>query len=361
MTKSQNAITSDAVLNILKNYLDPESGRDIVKTRQVKSVEVDGSTIRIELGLTSMMRPIAGIVCDEVTSLLRESLGESIRVELKIVDHQRGAYPQGEFRLKIKSIIAVGSGKGGVGKSTVASLLALSLARQGATVGLLDADIYGPSIPHLLGIVDMPEALDGRIVPIETEGLKVLSMGMLVQRHEAMMWRGPMLHGVLTQFFRDTEWGELDYLIVDMPPGTGDVPMSLVNLAPMTGAVVVCTPQPVAILDAVRAVSMFRKIELPILGVVENMSGFYCTKCGERHDIFGTGGTSDKALQLGIPLLAELPINVAMRVSGDAGSLAELLDDPDVGSHIESLSRNLVRGIAEQRRSNPPTPKLTVL
>ena len=197
--------------------------------------------------------------------------------------------------LTAKSVIAVGSGKGGVGKSTIAACLALGLKRAGAVVGLMDADVYGPSVPHLLGITGKPEAARGRILPVEPPGLRVMSMGFFVPPGEAVVWRGPMLHGAITQFFRDTLWGELDYLVIDMPPGTGDIALTLSQLLPLTGAVVVCTPQDLALLDAVKAIAMFRKVQIPVLGMVENMSYFLCPNCGKRYDIFGIGGAKRRA------------------------------------------------------------------
>ncbi len=202
----------------------------------------------------------------------------------------RPAEKIGQIGLACKSVVAVGSGKGGVGKSTIAASVALGLAKAGSVVGLMDADVYGPSIPHLLGVNRRPEVVENRIQPIEVGGVKVISMGFLVPPGEAVVWRGPMLHGAITQFLRDTAWGELDYLIIDMPPGTGDIALTLSQLLPLSGAVVVCTPQDVALLDAVKAIAMFRKVNIPILGMVENMSGFVCPDCNKRYDIFGSGG-----------------------------------------------------------------------
>ena len=189
-------------------------------------------------------------------------------------------------------MIAVGSGKGGVGKSTIAASLAVGLKRAGCKVGLMDADVYGPSIPHLLGIQGQPEMIDDKIKPIVMDGMPVMSMGFVIRRDQAVVWRGPMLHGAITQFLRDTDWGNLDYLIIDMPPGTGDVALTLSQLLPLTGAVVVCTPQDVALLDAVKAIAMFRMVNIPVLGMIENMSGFVCPDCQQRYDIFGSGGAA---------------------------------------------------------------------
>jgi len=254
----------------------------------------------------------------------------------------------------ITNIIAVGSGKGGVGKSSIAAALALALKRAGSRVGLLDADLYGPSIPHLLGLTDRPGMVGQRIQPPRVEGFPVMSIGLLVPEGEAVIWRGPMLHSALTQFINDTDWGELDWLIVDMPPGTGDVPISLAQLAPLTGAVVVCTPQDVALLDARKAIAMFRKVEIPVLGVVENMSGFICSACGARHDIFGTGGARATAQQMGIPLLAEVPLESRFRELADAGRIAEILDLEASGPPLLEMADRLAESIADHRRHNLP-------
>ena len=252
----------------------------------------------------------------------------------------------GEIGLTAKSVIAVGSGKGGVGKSTIAASLAYGLKNSGAAVGLMDADVYGPSIPHLLGVNERPHLENNRLQPIVKDGLRVMSMGFLVPPGEAVVWRGPMLHGAITQFLRDTEWGELDYLIIDMPPGTGDIALTLSQLLPLTGAVVVCTPQDVALLDAVKAIAMFRKVHIPMLGMVENMSYFLCPDCGKRYDIFGSGGAKRRAAELDVPFLGEVPINIGIRERGDAGETGGNFDDE---ATAELLPRYLLpAGAADQ-------------
>jgi ATP-binding protein involved in chromosome partitioning len=266
----------------------------------------------------------------------------------------------GQIGLTAKSVIAVGSGKGGVGKSTIAASVALGLARAGSRVGLMDADVYGPSIPHLLGVNRRPEVIENRIQPIEVSGLKVISMGFLVPPGEAVVWRGPMLHGAITQFLRDTAWGELDYLIIDLPPGTGDIVLTLSQLLPLSGSVVVCTPQDVALLDAVKAVAMFRKVNIPILGMVENMSGFVCPDCGKRYDIFGSGGARKRAAELDIPFLGEVPINIQIRVLGDEGRTEANFDDPVAAKSLLTICQNLVRNLAGQGHGSAPLPELKV-
>ena len=261
-----------------------------------------------------------------------------------------------------KSVIAVGSGKGGVGKSTIASGIAWGLHRAGCQVGLMDADVYGPSIPHLLGLSGRPEIDENRkIRPAVLDGLKMMSMGLLVAPGEAVVWRGPMLHGAITQMLRDTAWGALDYLIIDMPPGTGDIALTLSQILPLTGAVVVCTPQDVALLDAVKAITMFRRVNIPLLGMVENMSYFLCPDNGKRYDIFGTGGAQRKAAELSVPFLGELPINIQIRVNGDEGKVDANFTNGETAPYFEAIIRQLVRNISQSVKVAKPLPSLSVL
>ncbi len=258
-------------------------------------------------------------------------------------------------------MIAVGSGKGGVGKSTIAASIAYGLKNAGAKVGLMDADVYGPSIPHLLGVNERPQLIENRLQPIEKDGLRLMSMGFLVPAGEAVVWRGPMLHGAITQFLRDTAWGELDWLVIDMPPGTGDIALTLSQLLPLTGAVVVCTPQDVALLDAVKAIAMFRKVHIPLLGMVENMSYFLCPDCGKRYEIFGSGGAKRRAAELDVPFLGEVPIQMGIRQRGDAGDTSGNFTDADTAPFLRKICANLVRQVAAARESQPPLPTLSVL
>jgi ATP-binding protein involved in chromosome partitioning len=217
----------------------------------------------------------------------------------------------------------------------------------------MDADVYGPSIPHLLGLDGRPEILDGKIQPIRSGSMPVMSMGFLIGRDQAVVWRGPMLHGSITQFLRDTDWGELDYLVIDMPPGTGDVALTLSQLLPLTGAVIVCTPQEVALLDAGKAMAMFEKTKVPILGIVENMSGFTDPDSGKTFDIFGRGGARSKAEEMGVPFLGEIPIQIPLRSESDAGRLADVLQEPRIAKPFEDVCRALTRSIADQIAARP--------
>ncbi|MFO0913421.1 MAG: Mrp/NBP35 family ATP-binding protein [Pirellulales bacterium] len=345
----------------LADFSDPETGRSVTRMEQVSGIQLDGTSLRLTLGLTTHSAPLWSETVTAAENHLRQKLPGLTSVEVRRGDHRRPPEKIGEIGLTVKSVIAVGSGKGGVGKSTIAAALAYGLRRAGCQVGLMDADVYGPSVPHLVGVNQRPEVLDGKIQPIEKDGLKVMSMGFLVPPGEAVVWRGPMLHGAITQFLRDTAWGELDYLVIDMPPGTGDIALTLSQLLPLTGAVVVCTPQELALLDAVKAIAMFRKVNIPLLGMVENMSGFICPGCGKRYDIFGKGGAEQRAKELNVPFLGAVPINILVRESGDAGSFDQLFEDPIAGPALTALSHRLARQLADSARQTPPLPRLSIL
>jgi ATP-binding protein involved in chromosome partitioning len=349
-----------AVRNLLSRFPDPETGRSIVQMEQVHKLELSGNTLHITLGLTSWAGPVKEAVCDDLLKHI-ESAFPDVEVELTVVDHHRPAEPSGTLGLCAKTVFAVGAGKGGVGKSSVAAYLACGLARAGAKVGLMDADVYGPSVPHMFGATDTPRLLDKRIQPLEQLGIKLLSMGMLVPPGDAVVWRGPMLHSALTQFVRDTAWGDLDYLIVDMPPGTGDVAISLSQLLSVTGAIVVCTPQDVALLDAVKAISMFGHVKIPVLGMVENMSFFICPNCTARHDIFGTGGAKRRAAEMNVPFLGEIPLITELRVLADQGRIDASFDYEAARPYLEGICKTLVGNIVEQRKKQPVMPKLPLL
>lgn len=353
-------VNQEQVRAVLDKLQDPETGRSVVVMDQVRDLRVDHDRIEVTLALTTHSAPLWKETIQEATDLLQRAF-PGVRVEVKRVDHPRPPQKIGEIGLTAKSVILVGSGKGGVGKSTVATALAYGLQRAGSKVGLMDADVYGPSVPHLLGVEGRPEVHEGRIQPIEKDGLRVMSMGFLVPPGEAVVWRGPMLHGAITQFLRDTAWGELDYLIIDMPPGTGDIALTLSQLLPLTGAVVVCTPQQVALLDAIKAIAMFRKVHIPVLGMVENMSGFVCPDCQKRYDIFGRGGAEAKAKEMDVPFLGDIPIHISIRTQGDAGAMNATFDEEAVRPYLERIVAQLVRNLAAGVKAEPPLPKLSIL
>jgi ATP-binding protein involved in chromosome partitioning len=356
-----NSIDEAAVRAALAEFKDPETGRSVMQMEQVRDLRVSGDRISLTLALSTHSAPLWQDTQQELGDFLRARFSgvQAIDVQLGVLD--RPASRQGELGVTAKSIIAVGSGKGGVGKSTIAASIALGLGRAGSKVGLMDADVYGPSIPHLLGVQQMPPPEQNRLLPAEAAGIKVMSMGFLVPAAEAVVWRGPMLHKAVQQFLGGTAWGDLDYLIVDMPPGTGDVALSLSQSVPLTGAIVVCTPQDVALLDAVKAIAMFRKVNIPVLGMVENMSYFMCPSCNKRYDIFGSGGAKKRAEEMDIPYLGEVPINIRIRVHGDEGRTAENFNDVDSAPFLESICHRLVKNLAEQNRKRPPLPTLSVL
>jgi ATP-binding protein involved in chromosome partitioning len=354
-------IDRPAIDAALTHLLDPETGRSVVQMEQVHDVDIDGSRVTVTLGLTTWSSPLWDEVRAECERLLRESLPAGTEVKVRVVEHFRPAERIGQIGVTAKSVIAVGSGKGGVGKSTIAACIAYGLKNAGAKVGLMDADVYGPSVPHLLGVNERPTLVEGRLQPVTQHNIRVMSMGFLVPPGEAVVWRGPMLHGAITQFLRDTEWGDLDYLVIDMPPGTGDIALTLSQLLPLSGAVVVCTPQEVALIDAVKAIAMFRKVSIPILGMVENMSYFLCPDNGKRYDIFGTGGARRKAEELGVPFLGELPINIGIRERGDAGQTSGNLDDASTAQYLQDICLRLVRGLSAEHKTQPPMPSLSVL
>ncbi|MCG8450852.1 MAG: Mrp/NBP35 family ATP-binding protein, partial [Pirellulales bacterium] len=349
-----SSIDAAAVDQILQEFADPETGRSLKQMEQVQDVKIAGGHLQVTIGLTSYAAPLWEETREKLRQRLTTQLTGNPQTTVEIVEHNRPAEPIGGIGLTVKSVIAVGSGKGGVGKSTVAASLAIGLQQAGCKVGLMDADVYGPSIPHLLGVDEKPTAVENRLQPILAEGLKVMSMGFLVPPGEAVVWRGPMLHGAITQFLRDTNWGDLDYLIIDMPPGTGDIALTLSQLLPLTGAVVVCTPQDVALLDAVKAVAMFRKVNIPLLGVVENMSYFLCPDNGKRYDIFGSGGARKKAEELGVAFLGELPLQIAIRQRGDAGKTTGNFVDQESAPHFQRICYSLVQSITNQRMAEPP-------
>ncbi|MEO1614245.1 MAG: Mrp/NBP35 family ATP-binding protein [Planctomycetota bacterium] len=360
--------TAEAIQELVDSHPDPETGRPMGSLGQIGSVHVDGSQVQLELGLSTHAMPIKEDVRDAVAAkVVAEFPGSDVAISFHT--HARPATRVGQTALRAKSVIAVGSGKGGVGKSTVAASIALTLRRLGSTVGLMDADVYGPSIPHLLGLSGRPafsesKKIDPICLPAEGDlaSMPVMSMGFLVKPNDAVIWRGPMLDGSIKQFLGMTEWGELDYLIIDMPPGTGDVALTLSQAIPLAGGVVVCTPQEVALLDAVKAMAMFRKVNIPILGMVENMSGFLCPDSGKTYDIFGKGGARDKAEEMDVPFLGGIPIDMKLRIAGDEGRLASVINEDEAArAPLERIAQSVVRTLAAKAKAAPPKPTLPTL
>jgi ATP-binding protein involved in chromosome partitioning len=314
------SVTRDEVLAALGTVQDPDLHKDIVTLGFVKDVKLQGGEVDFTIELTTPACPVRDEMKAEAERKVAALPGvTAARAKMTADVRARGGFGR-QAVAGIKNILAVGAGKGGVGKSTTSVNVAVALQRKGARVGLMDADVYGPNIPQMLGITAQPEVgEDKRIVPPEAYGIKVISMGMLVAPDQPIIWRGPMLHGAVQQFMRDVAWGELDYLVVDLPPGTGDVSLSMAQSVPVAGAVVVTTPQGVSVSDVRKAVAMFRQLNIPILGVVENMSTFVCGHCGQRTDIFGHGGGARMAEEMSIPFLGEVPIDTRVREGGDTG------------------------------------------
>jgi ATP-binding protein involved in chromosome partitioning len=318
-------VTQDVVLNALRTVEDPDLKRDLVTLGMIRDLEIQGDAVSVRVVLTTPACPLKAKIEADVRAALMGVPGVA-RADIKMDAQVRkqGSVSGGNAIPGVGHVIAVSSGKGGVGKSTVAVNLAVSLARAGARVGLMDADVYGPNVPTMMGVTEGPKLEQHpekgeMFVPPVAHGVKVMSMGFLIQGDQPLAWRGPMLHNVVSQFCHKVSWGELDYLVVDMPPGTGDVQLSLSQLVPVTGAVVVSTPQEVSMQDVRKAITMFEKVRIPMLGIVENMSYFLCDGCDKRHTLFGTGGGKTLARKYNTELLAELPIVPQVREGGDEG------------------------------------------
>jgi len=314
------SVTQEQVLEALRAVQDPDLHKDIVTLGFVKDVKIAGGEVDFTIELTTPACPVRDQMKEEAERRVAALSGvKAARAKMTADVRARGGFGR-QAVPGVRNIVAVGAGKGGVGKSTTAVNLALALAAKGARVGLMDADVYGPNIPQMLGITAQPEATEQkRILPPEGHGIRVISMGMLVPPDQAVIWRGPMLHGAVQQFMREVEWGELDYLVVGLPPGTGDIALSMAQSVPMAGAVVVTTPQGVSVSDVRKAVGMFRQLNIPVLGVIENMSDFACPHCGQHTEIFGNGGGRRMAEDMGIPFLGAVPIDTRVREGGDEG------------------------------------------
>ncbi|NLV32658.1 MAG: Mrp/NBP35 family ATP-binding protein [Acidobacteria bacterium] len=337
------------ILDALRKVEDPDLHKDIVTLNFIKNLEIEAGTVSFTIELTTPACPVK----KEMEQWAREAVlavpGVSdVRITMSAAV-TRGTAGEGKQSVPgVRNIVAVGSGKGGVGKSTVTVNIAVALAQTGAAVGILDADIYGPNVPLMMGIDGRPRAVGDRIQTLSNYGVRVMSMGFLTDRDDQpLIWRGPMLHGVIQQFIRQVDWGGLDYLLVDLPPGTGDVQLSLTQTVPLMGAVIVSTPQDVALQDARKAIAMFRQVNVEILGIVENMSYFQCPKCGERTPIFSHGGGSATASRYGVPFLGEVPLDVSLREGGDAGRpVTALAPDSAVGEAFRRIAEHVAAQVS---------------
>jgi ATP-binding protein involved in chromosome partitioning len=335
-----NTVTKELVLAALSKVEEPDLGQDLVTLNMVHNLEIAGDKVSFTVMLTTPACPFRGRIEKDARNAVLTIEGVKT-VEVKMdSDVPNDGRMRGLVKTPIRNAIAVGSGKGGVGKSTVAVNIAVSLAQAGARVGLMDADIYGPNIPMMLGVEKLPPPDGQRLIPAEAYGLKMISMGLLVKPGQPLIWRGPMLNSAIRQFLSDVEWGELDYLIVDLPPGTGDASLSLAQALPLSGAVIVTLPQLVSLDDAGRGLNMFKTLEVPILGIVENMS-YLELPDGSQMDLFGSGGGERLAASTGTPFLGKVPIDQNIRIGGDSGK-------PIVASHPESVVANALREISQK-------------
>ena len=347
------AIQEATLLQGLQAVVDPETGRDYVSARWLKNLRIEGGDVAFDVELGYPARSQVDAIRKALIAAARGVAGVgnvSVNVTAKIVAHavQRGV----QLLPNIKNIVAVASGKGGVGKSTTAVNLALALAAEGATVGILDADIYGPSQPMMMGIEGRPESHDGKTMePLENYGVQVMSIGFLVEQDNPMIWRGPMVTQALEQLLRQTNWSALDYLVVDLPPGTGDIQLTLSQRVPLTGAVIVTTPQDIALLDARKGIRMFEKVGVPILGIVENMAVHVCENCGHVEHIFGEEGGKRLAAEYKVDYLGALPLNLSIRVQADSGR-PTVVSDPDgeIAAIYKRVARRVAVRIAERAK-----------
>src|SRR3954463_6345229 len=357
------ALDSAAVLEALKAVRDPDLNRDIVSLGFVKNVRIDGGRVAFTIELTTPACPVKDQMRDQARAIVAQLAGvTAVDVEMSArVREAVGADGARQSMPGVKNVIAVGAGKGGVGKTTVAVNLAVALAKAGSRVGIIDADIYGPNVPIMLGMKTQLTTDGQKILPAEKYGLQVISMGFLTTDDAPIIWRGPMLHGALQQFFREVKWADLDYLVIDMPPGTGDVALSLSQPVPVAGAIVVTTPQQVSLADSRRAVAMYRKLNIPTLGIVENMSYFVCPSCSHESDIFGKSGGEKMAAELGVPFLGGVPIYQPIREGGDSG-VPLLVSDPDAPA-AKAIVEVAARAAAQVSIAsyNRPTIPLTVV
>ncbi|MEB0140999.1 MULTISPECIES: iron-sulfur cluster carrier protein ApbC [unclassified Undibacterium] len=357
-------LSIEDIKTALATVIDPNTAQDLVSSKSAKNIRLDGSDVSLDVELGYPARSQFDLIRKSVIAALRAVPGVgnvSVNVSSKIVAHavQRGI----KLMPNVKNIIAVASGKGGVGKSTTAANLALALASEGAAVGILDADIYGPSQPMMMGISGRPETVDGKTMePLENHGLQVSSIGFMIDPDEPMVWRGPIVTQALQQLLEQTNWRDLDYLIVDMPPGTGDVQLTLSQKVPVTGAVIVTTPQDIALLDARKGLKMFEKVGIPILGIIENMSTHICSHCGHAEAIFGEGGGQKMCADYGVDFLGALPLTMAIREQADSGR-PTVVADPDgpIAVMYKEIARKLAVKVAEKAKDmTSKFPSITI-
>jgi ATP-binding protein involved in chromosome partitioning len=356
------SLTHDAVIDAMRTVQEPELGRDLVSLDMVKDVEIDGASLRMTIELTTPACPLK----DEIERNTRTALGAIGATDVQIAwgAMVRRSQPRQAEQLVpgVKNIIAVASGKGGVGKSTVSVNLAVALAQAGAAVGLLDADITGPNIPLMMGLEGQPKAsANNKITPLERYGVKAISIQFFVPEGQPIVWRGPLVGGAIQQFLRDVDWGELDYLVIDLPPGTSDAQLTLAQAVPISGAVLVTTPQEVALADVGKALAMFERMSVPVLGLVENMTAFVCPHCGELTEIFGRGGGERFAAAHGLDYLGGVPLDVTVRQGGDVGVPAVAQREPGPAAKaLSAIAQTVAARMSVRAAQNAGQPVLTI-
>lgn len=346
MSNNQENVSEQAVMAALSKVQEPELHRDLVTLNMIRDLKIEGNKVGFTVVLTTPACPLRSTIEREARQAVEAIPGVSA-VEVKFdANVPTDGRPRGLLRLPIRNAIAIASGKGGVGKSTVAVNVAVGLAQSGARVGLLDADIYGPNIPTMMGVKHLPPATEEKLYPAEAYGVKLMSIGFLVRSDQPLIWRGPMLHSAIRQFLTDVEWGELDYLVIDLPPGTGDAALSLTQSMPLSGGIIVTLPQQVSLDDARRGLEMFRQLNVPVFGVVENMS-YLELPDGSRMDVFGTGGGERLALESGVPFIGAIPLDPTVRQGGDAG-VPILVSAPDsaVSKALHSITMDIAAKIS---------------
>ncbi len=351
--------TEELILAALGTVMEPELHQDLVTLNMVRDIQINGGQVGVTIMLTTPACPLKGKIENDVRNAVMQVPGvEKVNVKLD-ADVTADERIFGQLQLPIKNIIAVASGKGGVGKTTVAVNLAIALAQMGAKVGILDADIYGPNVPQMMGVLRMPPPSNNKLNPAKTHGVQVMSMGFMLKPDQAALWRGPMLHSAIRQMFSDVNWEPVDYMIVDMPPGTGDAQLSLAQSVPLTGGVVVSTPQDVALSDARRGLVAFNQLQVPVLGIIENMAYFIAPDTGKRYEIFGYGGAERAAQELGVPFLGRLPLDQKTREGGDLGRPIVATDpDSPVAQAFRELAQKLAAQVSMLRAKSGPELKI---
>ncbi len=356
-------LTKENILDALRVVKDPDLHRDIITLNFVKDIQIDGKTVSVTMELTTPACPVRDQfkldIADAIKGTVEGVKHVDVKLTSKVIVHdsaQREATLPG-----VKNTIAVASGKGGVGKSTIAVNVAVALVQEGAKVGLIDSDVYGPSAPLMMNLTTKPKVVNQKLIPLESYGVKVMSIGLLVDPMQAIIWRGPMASGAVKQFISDVVWGELDYLIFDLPPGTGDVQLTLVQSIPLTGGVIVTTPQDISLADARKGLKMFERVNVSILGIVENMSYYLCPQCGHRDEIFSYGGGRKISEEMGVPFLGELPIVTDIRVGGDTGRPI-VIQNPESqqAKAVFSIARNMAAQISIRHLTAVETPKVDI-